>query len=40
MTGKDADGAAWKYDHRTKTYTNLATGRTCGKANLRHVCGS
>jgi hypothetical protein len=40
MTGKDADGAAWKYDHHTKTYTNLATGRTCVSANLRHVCGS
>ncbi|HEY1415352.1 MAG TPA: hypothetical protein VGF42_05655 [Caulobacteraceae bacterium] len=40
MTGKDADGDAWKYDYRTKTYTNLATGRTCVSANLRHVCGS
>jgi hypothetical protein len=40
MAGKDADGDAWKYDYRTKTYTNFATGRTCASANLRHVCGS
>ena len=38
MSGKDADGDAWKYDSRTKTYTNLATGKSCAKANLRHVC--
>ncbi|HEY1559889.1 MAG TPA: hypothetical protein VGF71_03260 [Caulobacteraceae bacterium] len=40
MSGKDADGDVWTYDHRSKTCTNLATGRTCAKANLRHVCGS
>ena len=39
MSGKDADGDAWTYDHRSKVYTNLATGRTCASANLRHVCG-
>ncbi|HEY2178560.1 MAG TPA: hypothetical protein VGH15_08255 [Caulobacteraceae bacterium] len=38
MKGKDVDGDAWKYDHRARLYTNLATGRTCQKANLRHVC--
>lgn len=39
MTGRDVDGDAWKYDARTRTYTNLATGKSCAKANLRHVCG-
>jgi hypothetical protein len=38
MNGEDADGAKWTYDHRTKLYTNLTTGRTCSEANLRHVC--
>jgi len=38
MTGKDADGDAWTYDHRSKLYTNLTTGRSCASANLRHVC--
>ena len=39
MTGKDADGDAWTYNHSNKVYTNLANGRTCASANLRHVCG-
>lgn len=38
MTGKDADGDAWKYDSRARLYTNLTTGQTCKKASLRHVC--
>ena len=38
MRGKDSDGDSWKYDRRAKLYTNLTTGKTCGKANLRHVC--
>jgi hypothetical protein len=39
MSGQDVDGAKWTYDFKTKIYTNLATGRTCRDANLRHVCG-
>jgi hypothetical protein len=38
MSGKDADGNSWKYDRKSKLYTNLATGRFCADANLRHVC--
>ena len=38
MDGLDADGAKWTYDPRTKRYSNLASGRTCAEANLRHVC--
>jgi hypothetical protein len=38
MSGLDADGAKWTYDHKTRLYTNLTSGRTCEQANLRHVC--
>lgn len=38
MKGKDVDGDAWTYDHRARLYTNLANGKSCAKANLRHVC--
>jgi hypothetical protein len=38
ITGKDLDGDAWRYDPTSKLYTNLSAGRTCARANLRHVC--
>jgi hypothetical protein len=38
MDGQDLDGSRWTYSPRTHTYTNLATGRSCAHANLRHVC--
>jgi hypothetical protein len=38
MTGKDADGDTWTYDHHSKLFTNLATSRTCAASSLRHVC--
>ena len=40
IAGTDLDGNRWKYDPKTRTYTNLSTGRSCPKANLRHVCPS
>ena len=40
IAGTDLDGHQWKYDPKTRIYTNLATGRTCPKANVRHVCPS
>jgi len=40
VAGSDLDGHKWKYDPKTHTYTNLATGRSCPTANLRHVCSS
>ena len=38
MKGTDADGDAWRYDKKAKLYTNLVTGRSCAKSNLRRVC--
>lgn len=39
MTGKDLDGAKWRYDPRAKRYINLATGQSCDHTSFRHVCG-
>jgi hypothetical protein len=38
ITGADLDGNAWRYDPKSRTYTNLTTGRSCRSTSLRHVC--
>jgi hypothetical protein len=38
MSGADLDGNHWTYDPKAKLYSNLATGKSCSKTSLRHVC--
>jgi hypothetical protein len=40
MSGVDEDGARWRYDPQTRTFTNLKTGRICAHTNPRHVCAA
>jgi hypothetical protein len=37
-SGRDLAGNKWRYDRKTKLFTNLSTGTTCGAATLRQVC--
>lgn len=36
--GTDADGNQWRYNPRTKTYTNFGTGKTCTDTAYGRVC--
>jgi hypothetical protein len=38
--GRDEDGHAWRFDPKTKAFTNLATNATCDRTDLRHVCAT
>lgn len=38
IKGVDINGDHFRYDPRTKLWTNLATGKTCAQSTPRHVC--
>lgn len=38
QTGTDANGNYWTYDHRTKTYNNLGTGKMCVGEGYGRIC--